>query len=381
MDDIEKLRNVLADLIKADEELAAKEYPGRTWESPIPEEWPSEAVNQVNAFTKIKTLKDVVTWIDQNHPLNGNNEKYSLKPAAAALEALDILAGEHSLDSVTHDKLVATIRSALQLSQPEVSPMEGSGLGLRSTECCAGNNQYPQTESSTSEAQPVGIVVDGIRYVALFSVPTEQPQAGGIDLVYEASGPVYGEVGNESSDGQEKGVGERPSGLATPANAEQPQAEGALEELIDSIESVARDMRRVESGESVWGKQDAAIFASNIEHDVKKFRKSQATPTIPHDLEKLKRPVTKGKRWTGYDFSNDGWNQAIDHLAPLLSVNGELLEILHDTMKNLSKLEPYKWMSEKDKEKKTPTNWGKLAKCMDRYIEAIAGAKAGVSNG
>lgn len=48
----------------------------------------------------------------------------------------------------------------------------------------------------------------------------------------------------------------------------------ALEQLVDGIESVARDMRRIESGECSWGKGDASMFASNIEHDVKQFRKS-----------------------------------------------------------------------------------------------------------
>lgn len=53
-----------------------------------------------------------------------------------------------------------------------------------------------------------------------------------------------------------------------------PSAPDDVEVLIDSIESVARDMRMIEKGEIQWEKDDAKIFASNIEHDVKQFRKS-----------------------------------------------------------------------------------------------------------
>jgi len=49
----------------------------------------------------------------------------------------------------------------------------------------------------------------------------------------------------------------------------------AIEELIDSIESVARDMRRIEAGECDFDKkEDPQIYAGNIEHDVKKFRQA-----------------------------------------------------------------------------------------------------------
>lgn len=49
----------------------------------------------------------------------------------------------------------------------------------------------------------------------------------------------------------------------------------ALEELIDGYASVARDMRRIETGECSWdGVKDAMTFAEVIESDIDKFRRT-----------------------------------------------------------------------------------------------------------
>lgn len=115
------------------------------------------------------------------------------------------------------------------------------------------------------------------------------------------------------------------------------EAIDAFEELLDSIESVARDMRRIDSGECLWEKDDAMMFATNIEHDVKKYAETilkalqqrdtdqfhQVVKMV--DVEKLKRNDKDPDIDHLMEIEIKGYNQAIDDMneAGYLSVDQE----------------------------------------------------------
>jgi hypothetical protein len=96
-------------------------------------------------------------------------------------------------------------------------------------------------------------------------------QAQGAENNYEASGPVYGEIRDEPS-GQEKGVGERPSGLATP---HQEEIEG-LDEAIQEMPGAWPNFQRVGKW---WNKHQVVIReAMNV---ARRYPRLSAAPKPP----------------------------------------------------------------------------------------------------